>query len=74
MFLSAKFFGQNSECLLPILFHETEFRVFSSAEWFRKELQVVASIHGAEFRVVFSSVEGVRTEFRDFASIFVPQY
>jgi hypothetical protein len=44
---------------------------------FRRMVQkgtTVASIHGAEFRVVFSSVEGVRTDFREFASIFVPQY
>ncbi len=52
-----------------ILFHETEFRVFLVQKGTR-----VAPIHGAEFRVVFSSVEGVRTEFREFASIFVPQY
>ena len=30
--------------------------------------------HGTEFRVVFSSAEWFRTEFREFASIFVPQY
>jgi hypothetical protein len=29
--------------------------------------------HGKEFRVVFSSAEGFGTEFRDYASIFVPR-
>ncbi len=64
----------------------TEFRVFASifvprngipSVLFRGMVQKgtrVASIHGAEFRVVFSSLEGVRTDFREFASIFVPQY
>jgi hypothetical protein len=30
--------------------------------------------HGTEFRVVFFSAEWFRTEFREFASIFVPWY
>jgi hypothetical protein len=50
--------------------------VFTSAEWFGKrntESLLLFLFHGTEFRVVFTSAEGFGIEFREFASIFVPQ-
>ncbi len=43
---------QNSESLLLFLFHRTEFQVvFSSAEWFRTEFHVFASIFVLWYRI-----------------------
>jgi hypothetical protein len=56
--------------------HETEFRVVSlprnGAERNSDSLFLFL-FHGTEFRVVFSSAEGFGTEFREYASNFVPR-
>ncbi len=61
---------RNSESLLLFLFHGTEFRVRNGLEQ-NSKCWLLFLFHGTEFRVVFSSAEWFRTEFREFASIFV---